>query len=69
MQQFYVSQEDSSSASNSNLNNVNNTCVVCQESPVTRAMLPCRHACVCARCFTRLRDRCPMCRAHVREET
>ncbi len=42
------------------------TCVVCQESPVTRAMLPCRHACVCAGCFVRLRDRCPMCRSQVK---
>ncbi|KAH9507248.1 hypothetical protein Btru_056714 [Bulinus truncatus] len=36
-------------------------CVVCQTKPVSCALLPCRHACVCISCF-KLLDRCPMCR-------
>lgn len=39
-------------------------CVVCQASPVHRALLPCRHACVCNECFARLIT-CPMCRAYI----
>lgn len=26
-------------------------CVVCQYFPLSRALLPCRHTCVCAVCF------------------
>lgn len=50
-------------------------CKVCLESPVTRVLQPCRHACLCLRCEDRLREqmgnnnrttvsriRCPMCR-------
>jgi len=37
-------------------------CVVCQYFPLSRALLPCRHTCVCAVCFEKL-DRCPMCRS------
>ncbi len=40
-------------------------CVVCQDLPVTRVTFPCRHACVCRRCFGRLRSRCPMCRTYI----
>ena len=40
-------------------------CVVCQDLPVTRVIFPCRHACVCRRCFGRLGNRCPMCRTYV----
>ena len=42
-----------------------NKCVVCQDSEVTRVLFPCRHACVCGRCFSKLKDQCPMCRALV----
>lgn len=28
-------------------------CVVCQFYPLSRALLPCRHTCVCAGCFNR----------------
>jgi len=28
-------------------------CVVCQFFPLSRALLPCRHTCVCAGCFNR----------------
>ncbi|KAL0275839.1 UNVERIFIED_CONTAM: hypothetical protein PYX00_003568 [Menopon gallinae] len=37
-------------------------CVVCQYYPVSRALMPCRHTCVCSVCFDKL-DRCPMCRS------
>ncbi|KAJ8881677.1 hypothetical protein PR048_018163 [Dryococelus australis] len=40
-------------------------CVVCQYFPVSRALLPCRHTCVCASCFSKM-DRCPMCRGPIR---
>ena len=64
LQQFYVN-EDGRTDDDDNGGGGNNVCVVCQESPVTRAMLPCRHACTCRKCFVRLMDRCPMCRAQV----
>lgn len=37
-------------------------CVVCQYYPLSRALLPCRHTCICSVCFEKL-DRCPMCRS------
>lgn len=40
-------------------------CAVCQELNVTRVILPCKHACVCRRCFDRLSGRCPMCRTYI----
>lgn len=40
-------------------------CVVCQFFPLSRALLPCRHTCVCASCFVKL-DTCPMCRAPIK---
>lgn len=41
-------------------------CVVCQNAPLNRVLLPCRHACVCDSCVSRLQH-CPMCRAFVME--
>lgn len=41
-------------------------CVVCQNAPLNRVLLPCRHACVCDGCMPRLQH-CPMCRAFVME--
>lgn len=41
-------------------------CVVCQNAPVNRVLLPCRHACVCDGCVARFQH-CPMCRAFVVE--
>ncbi|XP_041950272.1 cell growth regulator with RING finger domain protein 1 [Alosa sapidissima] len=41
-------------------------CVVCQNAPLNRVLLPCRHACVCDGCVSRLQH-CPMCRAFVME--
>ncbi|XP_060531740.1 cell growth regulator with RING finger domain protein 1-like [Cylas formicarius] len=40
-------------------------CIVCQYFPLSRAILPCRHTCVCANCFSRL-DRCPICRGSIK---
>ncbi|XP_074037133.1 cell growth regulator with RING finger domain protein 1 isoform X2 [Leptinotarsa decemlineata] len=40
-------------------------CVVCQSFPLSRALLPCRHTCICASCFAKL-DRCPMCRGPIK---
>ncbi|KAK8726924.1 hypothetical protein OTU49_010136 [Cherax quadricarinatus] len=39
-------------------------CVICQTKRTTRALLPCRHVCVCDTCCGRL-DNCPMCRARI----
>ncbi|XP_048841587.1 cell growth regulator with RING finger domain protein 1 [Brienomyrus brachyistius] len=41
-------------------------CVVCQNAPVNRVLLPCRHTCLCDGCVSRVRH-CPMCRAFVLE--
>lgn len=41
-------------------------CVVCQNAPVNRVLLPCRHACVCDGCVSRFQH-CPICRAFVLE--
>jgi len=37
-------------------------CVVCLTEPKSVILLPCRHMCVCATCFSHL-DKCPVCRA------
>ncbi|XP_030855376.1 cell growth regulator with RING finger domain protein 1 isoform X3 [Strongylocentrotus purpuratus] len=36
-------------------------CIVCQNAPITRVIIPCRHACVCEMCLGVL-NACPMCR-------
>lgn len=40
-------------------------CAVCQEKPVTRVILPCRHACTCGMCFDMLNRKCPLCRTTI----
>lgn len=40
-------------------------CIVCHSNPVTRAILPCRHACVCKTCFHKLNEQCPVCRKRI----
>lgn len=42
----------------------NAVCIVCRALPVTRAFLPCRHACICGLCFQKL-SYCPMCRGSI----
>jgi hypothetical protein len=39
-------------------------CTVCQAAPIERALLPCRHTCVCTGCCAVLLN-CPMCRAFI----
>ncbi|CAK1583993.1 unnamed protein product [Parnassius mnemosyne] len=39
-------------------------CCVCAAAPLSRALLPCRHACLCARCLPKL-DKCPICRSAI----
>lgn len=39
-------------------------CVICQDLPISRALLPCRHACVCGDCYD-LIDKCPLCRGSI----
>ncbi|XP_012553561.1 E3 ubiquitin ligase RNF157 isoform X1 [Hydra vulgaris] len=36
-------------------------CVICHSNPVTRALVPCRHSCVCKTCFYKIQV-CPVCR-------
>ncbi|GBP24431.1 Cell growth regulator with RING finger domain protein 1 [Eumeta japonica] len=36
-------------------------CCVCTARPLSRALLPCRHACLCSACLPKL-DKCPICR-------
>ncbi|KAG0721477.1 Cell growth regulator with RING finger domain protein 1 [Chionoecetes opilio] len=43
---------------------IEEACVVCQSKRTTRALLPCRHVCVCDACCSRL-DNCPMCRTRI----
>ena len=40
-------------------------CVVCQDLEVTRVLFPCRHSCVCRRCYKRLKGSCPLCRCKI----
>lgn len=68
LQPLYVSKEEvthptatADSEENSSVVQDDSVCVVCQTEVVTRALLPCRHACVCAGCFSRI-DKCPLCR-------
>lgn len=39
-------------------------CSVCQVSPVTRVIIPCRHVCLCTQCFYKM-ETCPICRGHI----
>lgn len=39
-------------------------CAVCQAFPVSRAILPCAHLCVCYFCFEKV-SRCPICRGPI----
>ncbi|KAG7297622.1 hypothetical protein JYU34_018334 [Plutella xylostella] len=39
-------------------------CCVCTSRPLSRALLPCRHACLCEDCLPKL-DKCPICRSMI----
>lgn len=49
----------------SNFNNLPPDCIICQSKPISHALLPCRHTCVCGSCYMKLEDRCPMCRCKI----
>ena len=40
------------------------SCSVCQTFPVSRAILPCGHVCLCVLCFEKV-ERCPICRGEM----
>ena len=41
-------------------------CIVCQTHPVTRTILPCKHACLCKICYLKIKDDiCPICRSPI----
>lgn len=58
LQDLYVSTDYSSE------NDSLPYCVICQDEPITKALLPCRHACVCGTCFSKI-DLCPLCRSSI----
>ena len=58
------SEPESANFSAASTDLLNAVCVVCRELPVTRAFLPCRHACICGLCSRHLRY-CPMCREFI----
>ncbi|OTF82568.1 cytochrome b-c1 complex subunit Rieske, mitochondrial-like protein [Euroglyphus maynei] len=39
-------------------------CIICLDNHITRAILPCRHACVCSNCFDQI-NTCPLCRSPI----
>lgn len=67
LQPLYVPMEESTTIDrdpSSESDNPVPLCVVCQASSATHALLPCRHNCVCAACFSKL-DSCPVCRHRI----
>ena len=52
--------DENSTISSNQLTNA--VCIICRTLPITRAFLPCRHACACGLCCQQL-SYCPMCRA------
>lgn len=44
-----------------NSEDAGNLCIVCQMLPITRAIIPCGHACLCCLCYSKI-NCCPMCR-------
>nr|CAD7266574.1 unnamed protein product [Timema shepardi] len=70
LQQLYLAtgityEDESNTAAVPQLSQEEQLCVVCQCFPLSRALLPCRHTCICASCFIKV-DRCPMCRSPIR---
>ncbi|XP_064623172.1 cell growth regulator with RING finger domain protein 1-like [Lineus longissimus] len=62
LQQLYVNQPEASSQAEDDQQE--RDCVVCQNARASRALLPCRHACICGSCFKKV-DKCPMCRGNI----
>ncbi|KAK3748741.1 hypothetical protein QZH41_015687 [Actinostola sp. cb2023] len=65
LKKLYVSTDDSQESTDSS-SQLSSTCVVCHSMPVSRVLLPCRHACICGSCFSKLELKCPMCRQWIR---
>ena len=63
MQPLY-SQDDGSPSQETNRDSADCNCVVCLSYPATKVLLPCRHACLCVHCFSRV-DSCPVCRTRI----
>ena len=59
-----ASDEMSNSSSENDLGSSFPECIICQTRRQSRALLPCRHSCVCHVCLKQL-TRCPMCRADI----
>ena len=70
VQNLYISRDsDSTSLTSNDATETESAsdlglCVVCQTSPVERALLPCRHTCICNGCFS-LMVNCPLCRSFI----
>lgn len=60
LQQLYVSLDESRQSSSRDVL----LCVVCRAVPVSLALLPCRHTCMCETCFQKVQS-CPMCRSPI----
>ncbi len=42
-------------------------CVICMDAESTYAFVPCGHKCVCEDCAGQIKDKCPICRAKIRD--
>ncbi|PZC72058.1 hypothetical protein B5X24_HaOG211983 [Helicoverpa armigera] len=62
LKQLYVSGECGGAAEYGAAHAADALCCVCAAHPLSRALLPCRHACLCADCLPKL-DKCPICRS------
>jgi len=74
LQPLYVVDGNSEAESLSSINSQTNestdqpfatvTCTVCQAAPVSRAIVPCGHVCLCSQCFGKVIS-CPVCRGPI----
>ncbi|KPM06264.1 cytochrome b-c1 complex subunit Rieske, mitochondrial-like protein, partial [Sarcoptes scabiei] len=63
LQDLYVCS-DQTSDEMTNKQSMMPYCVICFDEHITRALLPCRHACVCACCLEKIHT-CPLCRSPI----
>lgn len=59
----YVTSEEGSDRTEAD-GRASRTCLVCMSGPITRVLLPCRHACMCQSCLQKL-VYCPVCRSAI----
>ncbi|XP_049878205.1 cell growth regulator with RING finger domain protein 1-like [Pectinophora gossypiella] len=64
LKQLYVSGEAAEAGGYAGRVEPPPLCCVCAAAPLSRALLPCRHACLCAHCLPKL-DKCPICRSAI----